>query len=565
MPTNHFQALQADDPLGILVERQGEHHTPSNYARLFELACLDRTWRNVVRENMAVPLRGKTKQTMLDIAVLYQSVNTFTPSHDMHCYLGEIVRKLLFFQKLKDHDIHLELVTALHTACCSADHVSEPWLIQEIATAGGVEAVIGTMVMNTSSLPLDIVCIRMLAKLSQYDYVRPGRWTYRQSQTAVRVILDAMRKFLLSIDLQCCGMSCLAIMCCDIDRHDSDYQYHTCRSAVVVQRGLQLAVYVMHKNNNATLHVNVGKLIKSFVGHVSWKDMSRGMDGNNVLYVALQNSVATDTQLESTLVLMELIVQLIIGDRIFAIDIYDGVAGLTVFFQVLQRMLEHNDTDTSEQAVEKHIIISVTVKQILNLVNGSTQAIRNILLIPNSFNVLIQILAALHELVCAMPSPLHLHEPGITFASCHKIQSWICRCLVFVGNQADISEYLLDAGALPLLFRIIEQTTEKSVRSEAVQAVTLISKKDDTQTLRILSAGGLEILAGMLRRIKISDYHTFLHTLWLLESLAKMPVYAMAMQRLGFVKIIQDMSWFKLNTNVLVKLLEDAAKNPVDL
>jgi len=569
MPIGKFDFFKGDDPLDILVGRHDQHHTPSNYARLFQLARLNTTWRNVVRTNVHDPLLLETKKTMLNIALLYETANTFATPLDMHNYLKAIVKALLFFQKLKDDIMHLDLVTALHTACCSAEHVSEPRLIEEITTAGGVEAVIGTMVMNTSSLPLDIVCIRMLAKLRQYrkvDDVTWGWWTTRQSKTAVRVILDAMRKFPLSLDLQCCGMSCLALLCCLTDEPDGDRQYYTCRTAFVVEGGLQLAVGVMHANNHATLHVNICKLIQLFVAHVSWKDMSGGMHGNNVLSVALQNSVATDTQLESTLVLIELIVEFTRVDRIFEMDMCDDVPALSVFFQVLQRMLERNDTETSAQAVEKHNIIRVTVELLLDLVLGSLDVNRNILLIPNSFNVLIQILAALHDLVSAILSPLHLHhQPGITCASCHKIQSWICRCLVLVGKRVDISEYLFHAGALPVLFRIIEHTTNISLRSEAVQVATCISIKDNTQTLRILRAGGLEILADMLRRIKISDCHTSLHAIWLLEGLAAMPVYAIAMQRLGFVKIIQDLSWCKFNTNAFVERLEAAAKYPVDL
>ena len=72
-------------------------------------------------------------------------------------------------------------------------------------------------------------------------------------------------------------------------------------------------------------------------------------------------------------------------------------------------------------------------------------------------------------------------------------------------------------------------------------------------------------IADMLRRIKLTDYHTApLHSVWLLEGLEDIPVYATAMQRLGFVQIIKDLSFWHIRTDALVARLEVAAENSVD-
>jgi len=568
MPIGAFDVLQGPDPLDILVGRHEQHHTPSNYARLFELARLDTTWRSVVRTNVETPLLAKTKQTMLDIALLYETANTFaTPLH-MHNYLQAIVRALLFFQKLKDDIMHLDLVTALHTACCSAGYVSEPWLIEEITTAGGVEAVIGTMVMNTSSLPLDIACIRMLAKLRQYRKVDDdtwGWWTTRQSKTAVRVILEAMRKFPLSLDLQCCGISCLALLCSEIDGPPGEGQYHICRHYFQVLGGVHLAVGVMHANNHATLHVHICQLLLPFVKHVSWEE-TKATNGTNVLYMALRHSIAPGTDLESTMPLLQVISEFNDKCGPYATGMHKDLQAMSLLFEVLQRMLVHNDTHTLAQVVEKHNILFATVELLSNLIVNSSKAKRNFVLVPHSFEVLVQILSASQDLVCTIPPALHLqHQPQITRTSCLKIQLWICQCLVLVGNHQDISEYLFHAGALAVLFHIFTHTINRDVRSAAIQAAKPISIKDTAQKLRILHAGGLQVLADMFRRLKLTDYHTCLHSFWFLQGLAKIPVYARAMHDMGFVQIMKDLSWYRLNTDVFVALLEAAAANPVDV
>jgi len=145
-----------------------------------------------------------------------------------------------------------------------------------------------------------------------------------------------------------------------------------------------------------------------------------------------------------------------------------------------------------------------------------------------------------------------------------KVQVLICHILERMGEAHDISEYLLDAGALPVLFRIITHTTNTQVRCAAVKAVKPISIKDNSQTLTILRAGGLQVLADTLRRIKTTEYNTCLHTVWLLEGLAAIPVYATAMHDMGFVEIVKGLSWFCLNTDTFMGRLEAAAKHPVD-
>ena len=552
MQTDQLKILQDTDLLGIVIARHGKHHTAKNYVDLFQLAGINKKWREVIAQNVAGPLREDAARFMLDIAMLYQSGN-----------FSALVQGLLHFHKMKDHSMQLYGVTALHVACSTAHHMRETRIIKQIATAGGVEAVIGSMVMNTACLPLNIVCTRMLAKLSQYrniDAVTWGWWTPRQSKTAVQVILDAMREFPLSLDMQCCGMSCLVQLCSWIRVPHGDKQIVVCKQNFRQQGGLSLAVAAMHAHNHATLHVDICKLIALFHHEdVTWEEI-RGTHGNNVLQLALQNSVAPGAQLESTFILTELITTLC-HETTFLENACQNPLTISVCLRVLQRVCAHIDTETPADAIENQKIIRATVLLLKRILMYSERAVRQFLLFPNSNHVLLQVLSASHELLMAPPPLLFNSAPRITYDSCYVIQFSICQCLLEVASL-DVAENLFHADALRVLFSLIGETTNEYARRVAIQVVHRIAIRDNAQSLHILRAGGLPTLANMLRRIGTTDRETTRCALLLLNMLAAYPVYATAMLDLGFGEIIEHAPNFE-NTDIFLAQLQTAENNPV--
>jgi hypothetical protein len=327
-----------------------------------------------------------------------------------------------------------------------------------------------------------------------------------------------------------------------------------------------LALDVMLAHNDTALYVNICQLIDLYQGPVEWEE-GRGTRLVHVLLLALQNSIAPGAHLESTLMLLELITKFRNNHHPITLAMCANGLANSVLVRVLVRMLVHDDPETPAHKIEKHNITCGTVRLMQSLVQMCFQTI---ILIPGVVQVLTQTLSALHVLLTTIPI-VHPNviinfpnnEPRITHASVHTAQLAICQCLVSMSITGHIAEDLFRAGALPVLFRLIEQTTCNPVRSAAIQTATCIAIRDNAQTLRILNAGGLEILAVMLKRTRNTHRYTSLYAFSFLNTLSVMPVYATAMQRLGFVQIMQQMCPTIGNIPQFVARLQATVNNPV--
>jgi len=131
--------------------------------------------------------------------------------------LAALVSGLLGVEHSKSAAVHIYGITALHVACSTGHYLKQARAIKATAEAGGVQAVIKTMNMNQSSaVALNIVCVRMLKLYAQHTkeaQPRWGQWTQEQATTAMECVINAMREFTVSLDLQCCAVSCLVAMC----------------------------------------------------------------------------------------------------------------------------------------------------------------------------------------------------------------------------------------------------------------------------------------------------------------------------------------------------------------
>ena len=546
---SEFNLLQDTDLLGIIVNRQGAHNNHENYVNLFKLAGINKEWRRVVAGAVAGPLTEDAAKFMSNIALLYQSGD-----------FAVIVRGLCYFQYMKQSPLQLYGITAIHVACTTGRHLHDTRVLKESAKAGGVEAVVGAMVMNPSSLSLNIVCTRMLAMYALY---RPpnsswGGWTDRRGKTGVNAVLNAMKRFPNSLDMQRCGMAGLVGMCKTILISVSVFRTApctTCKHSILLMGGLQVALEAMRVHFDADLHVDICKLFTEFHQNaLSWQHMVGVQNVGNVHVIveALRHNVAGMNH-RATRRICKLLLGLA-NETLFMEQLLTIVEIPGVLVDILRQVVATIHTETPQEAIKNHqTTLSVTclLKRFFLLQNHPF--IRRFVLVPQSIAAFLQILQYYHDITISPPSSLFTRSKHIDHKQCLRVQENVCTCLLDLTFVDNFAENAVQAGAVPLMLNVIVEMENPRVRRIACRALANVIANDNDERSLFLYAGGLQKFATMMRALPSTDRESLFSGCDLLLQLVEFPNYRTAMLQVGFLEI----------TNTHVQALEAQNRHTV--
>jgi len=549
MQADTFNVLQDTDLLGLVVRRPGAYHNNANYVELLKLAGLNTSWRGVVAKEIAMPLRADADQFLLDVAILYQRGE-----------LAAIVKGLLHFRKFKHELLQLYAITALHVACTTGHYLTQSRRKKDIIVAGGVEVMISAMITNPSCVSLHIVCMRMIkmfASYKQINLVTWGWWTERQANAAIECIIHAMRRFSLSLDLQCTAIACLVALCVPGDALGDDQTYIFKRDLRRLG-GLPLIVNAMHTHSDMAMYMDICRLIFMFSHAVlGWSQIAGGHNELVVLQ-ALQHSL-TAAHNESICFITKLLCQLC-QETVFSYNIAHIPLATSLCEQSLQFVQAHIQTDTAIDTTMKQSTNVYTTTLLCRLTRHQN-VVRQFALIPGSVNLLVQTLLESHNLCLLQPTEMFQGSTYVTMEMCVTTQLNICKTLYDIIDMDQFLQTVIQAGVLSNIFIVVGETLDAQVRVSAFETVLNIAWEDNGQSLLILRAGGLKIMANLIL-MRRNDTRIMRPVLAVIHHLAGFPVYATAMFELDFVHIMQLLTQSPHITNIIA-LLQLAATNPV--
>jgi len=221
-------------------------------------------------------------------------------------------------------------------------------------------------------------------------------------------------------------------------------------------------------------------------------------------------------------------------------------------------MQGHLETDTAMQTSMKQSTNVYTTTLLYQLTQRSI-AVRQFVLIPGSINLLVQTLSELHNLSLLQPPELFQGATCITMQMCTTTQLNICKILCEVTHLEQFPQPVI--GVLSNIFIIVGETLNTEVRQCAFHSVYNIAWEDNGQRLLVLRAGGLQIMANLIR-MRRNDNRIVRSVVALLDRLLEFPWYAMAMFELDFVDTLQ-LPTLSPRINDIIALLQLAATNPV--
>jgi hypothetical protein len=220
-------------------------------------------------------------------------------------------------------------------------------------------------------------------------------------------------------------------------------------------------------------------------------------------------------------------------------------------------MQSHLETDTAMETGMKQST-NVYITTLLFRLAQNSISMRQFILIPGSINLLMQTLHESHDLSLLQPPELFQGAKYITMQMCLTIQLNLCRILFKVTHPEQLPHMVI--GVLPIIFIIIGETLNAQVRQCAILSVYNIAWEDNNERLLILRAGGLPIMASLIRLWR-NDTHIVRSVVPLLDRLLGFPVYATAMFELGFVDILHLLTPSP-RINVTIARVQLGATNP---
>jgi len=275
-----------------------------------------------------------------------------------------------------------------------------------------------------------------------------------------------------------------------------------------------------------------------------------------VVLQALQNSV-TVAHTESIRDLTKLLCQLCL-ESVFLSNIIRTALAISLCEQSLQLMQGHLETDTVMETSMKQSS-NVYITTLLFRLTQRRNSVHQFVLIPGSINLLTQTLSESHNLSLLQPPELFQGTNYITMQMCSTIQLNICQILCEVTDLEHFPQIVV--GVLSDIFIIVGETLNTQVRRCAFHSVYNIAWEDNNQRLLILRAGGLQIMASLIR-LRRNDVRIVRSVAALLDRLVEFPVYATAMFELGFVDVLHLLTPSP-GINATIARLQLAATNPV--
>jgi len=149
----------------------------------------------------------------------------------------------------------------------------------------------------------------------------------------------------------------------------------------------------------------------------------------------------------------------------------------------------------------------------------------------------------------------------VTMEMCVTTQLNICKTLYDIIEMDQFLQTVIQAGVLSNIFIVVGETLDAQVRVSAFETVLNIAWEENGQSLLILRAGGLKIMANLIL-MRRNETRIMRPVLAIIHHLAGFPVYATAMFELDFVDIMQLLTQSPDITNIIA-LLQLAATNPV--
>jgi len=547
MQAGTVNVLQNTDLLGIVIQRPGPYYSNANYVDLMKLAGVDASWRRFIASEISKSLQADADQFMLDTAILYQRGD-----------LKTLVQGLLHFRKFKHEILQLYATTALHVACTTGHYLTQSRKKKDVIVAGGVEAMLSAMITNPSCMSLHIVCLRMIKIFVSYkkiDLVNWGWWTERQANAAIECIIDSMQRFSSSLDLQCVAIACLAALCVPGDATGDDQTY-ICKRDFRRRGGLPLLVTAMQTHSDTTMYIHICQIFFLFSNEVLGWQQFAGSHNELVVLQALRHSV-TVAHIESIRDLTKLLCQLCL-ESVFLSNIIRTPLAISLCEQSLQLMQGHLETDTvMETSLKQSSNVHITT--LLFRLTQRRISVHELVLIPGSVNLILQTLSESHNLSLLQPPELFQGTNYITMQMCSTIQLNICQILCEVTYLDHLPQIVI--GVLSSIFIIVGETMNTQVRQCAFHSVYNIACEDNNQRLLILRAGGLSIMASLIR-LRRNDDRIVRSVVALLDRLLEFPVYATAMFELGFVDIFHLLIPLP-RIDAIIARLQLAATNPV--
>jgi len=269
-----------------------EHAAASHEAhvQLFALARVSKDWQRSAQQCRENP--GWNKTYLDEAAALLTHIQTVDRAHpraDAACYT-RIVHGLRHLQVLKDENLQRQGIGALHALCYGSN---DPWHTSKIFAVGGLEVVIGAMVMHPTCLPLNQECCRMITSMADWRGHTQCAWSARHSNTAVRVLVDAIRRFPLDVRMHTSAVQCLTKLSTmdNVETEEAETilpQIWECRRAILERGGLKAAL-LGPVGESVCLLLQVFAEFKGFEDG-RWQEVA-GQDCIRIVVDALRSSV----------------------------------------------------------------------------------------------------------------------------------------------------------------------------------------------------------------------------------------------------------------------------------
>jgi len=357
--------------------------------------------------------------------------------------IGVIVSGLRRYMVLKNEDLQLHGTAVLYAMSLDLARMTAA----KISKAGGVEVAIAAMVMHPSCLPLNQQCCNLLHHMLCYRKYGWGRLSERQSNTAVRVVLDAITRFSQDFGMQKDGITCLTALSSfpvsgqQYNFMDYEQQIAICRQQTIRMRCLEVAMAAMqtpnHTNNNdnEVLDSCVCKLLLRFVkGERAHWQQSAGQDCIKHVVTAIVRSLnlKNESALLSCVELIDAISEC--PECVQTIVLVDGI-------QVLLRVLSSLE--------------------------------------PEDANDL--------ENTMALPA----------FQTKTHMQISVCGALSRIASAEGCVDAVVQAGGVVALFNTVRHTQHHTVRMTACEALCNVAGVDGEQRMFMCTPEGLQLLTEL--------------------------------------------------------------------
>ena len=236
--------LNDDTICDLIATNQYKCATHEAHVNLFALACLNKHWRNKAKTLLQYAWNKSYLEEAEKLLEHMQPIETWTTKEYFSEYT-HIVNSLRHLQVLKNENLQQQGIGALHVICYGKNYLHA----KGIFDAGGLEVVIGAMVMHPTCARLNLDGCHMMTYMMKWR----GQWSLRHSKTAVRVLVDMMTRFAGHADMHNTAVQCLTSLSTRPYQHPDEPadaeqmqiimpQIYECRSAILELEGLKAAL-----------------------------------------------------------------------------------------------------------------------------------------------------------------------------------------------------------------------------------------------------------------------------------------------------------------------------------